>query len=545
MQPTTVYDFIVVGSGIAGLSFALKASAHGKVLVLTKKLSWSGSTNLAQGGIASVMDPADSVEKHARDTLTAGAGLCREDRVRILVNQGPKAIRDLVDWGVRFTLASGKSGPKGNSRGQSRFHLAREGGHSSSRIVHADDLTGHEIQRALQDAARRERNITILENYMGIDLVTGKHLREDEKESGPRACYGLYALDVKGNRIGLFLGAQTILCTGGVGQVYAHTTNDSVSTGDGIAMAFRAGAAVEDMEFMQFHPTALYNPGHPTYLISEALRGHGGVLRNHAGHPFMDRVHPLKSLAPRDIVARAIDAEMKRHGQPCVFLDATALGKKELLKHFPNIFRHCQGMGMDISKQWIPVVPAAHFMCGGVKVNAFSESGLAGLYAVGETSCTGVHGANRLASNSLLEGVVFADRALENILAHPRPRPRRNRFRNWNSFALKPAPETIIYAHSFETIRSTMWHYVGIVRSDFRLARAAEFIRVISRQIQKDYWSFSMVPELVELRNLTLCAELIIKSAQRRKESCGLHFNLDYPKTLPVHRHTLLRMRQD
>jgi len=540
------YDFIVVGSGIAGLSFALKAASHGKVLVLTKKLSWSGSTNLAQGGIASVMDPSDSVERHAEDTLIAGAGLCREDRVKVLVNRGPQAIRDLVDWGVRFTLASGKSDSKAKGkRGKAPFHLAREGGHSSSRIVHADDLTGHEIQRALIEAAARHKNITILENYLAIDLVTRKHLRKGERESGPRRCYGLYALDVKKNKIDLFLGAATVLCTGGVGQIYAHSTNDLVSTGDGIAMAFRAGAAVEDMEFMQFHPTALYNPGHPTYLISEAMRGHGGVLRNHRGEAFMDKVHPLKSLAPRDIVARAIDAEMKRTGQPCVYLDATKTGKADLVHHFPNIYKHCLDMGLDISQEWIPVVPAAHFMCGGVKVDADSAAELAGLYAVGETACTGVHGANRLASNSLLEGVVFAARALAHCVTHPSPKPSRKRFRSWNSFALKPAPETIIYSHSLETIKSTMWHYVGIVRSDFRLARAEEFIHVISRQIQKDYWSFSMVPDLIELRNLTLCAELIIKSARKRKESRGLHYNLDHPGMLAKAKHTTLRLKPE
>ncbi len=538
------YDFIVVGSGIAGLSFALKAASHGKVLVLTKKLRWSGSTNLAQGGIASVMDPSDSVERHAQDTLVAGAGLCREDRVRILVNQGPQAIRDLVDWGVRFTLDRERAPAGKPRRGKVPFHLAREGGHSSSRIVHADDLTGHEIQRALMEAASRHRNVTILEDHLAIDLVTRKHFRKGERESGAKSCYGLYALDVKKNKIGLFLASATVLCTGGVGQIYAHSTNDSVSTGDGIAMAFRAGAAVEDMEFMQFHPTALYNPGQPTYLITEALRGHGGVLRNQRGEAFMDKVHPLKSLAPRDIVARAIDAEMKRTGQPCVYLDATKLGKAELLKHFPNIFRHCEGIGLDISEAWIPVVPAAHFMCGGVKVDVNSATELAGLYAVGETACTGVHGANRLASNSLLEGVVFADRALRHIAGKPRPRPDKARFQDWDSFALKPAPETIIYSHSLETIKSTMWHYVGIVRSDFRLARAEEFIHVISRQIHKDYWSFSMVPDLIELRNLTLCAELIIKCARKRKESRGLHYNLDHPKAGKTARHTTLRSRE-
>lgn len=532
------YDFIVVGSGIAGLSFALKAAAFGKVLVLTKKLSWSGSTHLAQGGIASVMDPADSIEGHVRDTLVAGAGLCREDRVRILVERGPFAIRDLVDWGVRFTRARAKAGVKAVP-----FHLAREGGHSSHRIVHADDLTGFEIQRALIEAARGHKNLTILEDHLAIDLVTAKHFRSGRRDRGDRRCYGLYALDVRRNRIGLFLGAATVLCTGGVGQVYSHTTNDSVSTGDGIAMAYRAGAAVEDMEFMQFHPTSLYNPGHPTYLISEALRGHGGVLRNHKGEAFMDGVHPMKSLAPRDIVARAIDAEMKRTGQPHLWLDMTAFPRRDLARHFPNIMAHCAGIGIDMAKAMIPVVPAAHFMCGGVKTDRHGATGIAGLYAVGETACTGVHGANRLASNSLLEGVVFSERALSHALAAEVPRPSRAAFKDWNSMALKPAPETIIYSHSLETIRSTMWHYVGIVRSDFRLARAREFLRVISRQINQDYWSFSMVPDLIELRNLTLCAELIVRSAILRKESRGLHFNLDYPRPKEKAAHTTLRMK--
>lgn len=528
-----VYDFIVVGSGIAGLSFALQAARHGKVLVVTKKLSWAGSTNLAQGGIASVLDPSDSMERHLEDTLAAGAGLCRRDRVEILVSQGPQAVRRLVEWGARFTRARGGPAP---------FDLAREGGHSHSRIVHAADGTGREIQRALIEAIRSEPNATVRENIMAIDLVTARHLRPGLREGGPRAVYGVYALDTTTNRVETLLGAATVLCTGGVGQVYAHTTNDSVSTGDGIAMAYRAGAAVEDMEFMQFHPTAFYNPGKPIYLISEALRGHGGILRNREGKPFMEGVHPLKSLAPRDIVARAIDAEMKRTGEPCVYLDMTGAGTAaELRRHFPNIHAHCLANGVDMAKQWIPVVPAAHFMCGGVKVDGDSATTLANLYAVGETACTGVHGANRLASNSLLEGVVFAERALARILADAPARPSRARFRAWNSFRLHRAPETVIYSHSLETIRSTMWHYVGIVRSDFRLARAAEFLRVISRQIRSDYWSFSMEPDLIQLRNLTLCAELIVRSARRRKESRGLHYNVDHPRRLPVARHTVLK----
>ena len=532
-----VYDFIVVGSGIAGLSFALRASRHGRVLVLTKQLSEAGSTHLAQGGIASVMDPADSMEGHIRDTLAAGAGLCRADRVKILVEQGPEAIRDLVSWGVRFTRANARIRAKGIP-----FDLAREGGHSNFRVVHAEDLTGREIQRALIEAVRLAPNITLRENALAIDLITAKHLKPGQRESGTKSVYGVYALDVSRNRVETHLGAATLLCTGGVGQAYAHTTNDSVSTGDGIAMAYRAGAAVEDMEFMQFHPTTFYNPGHPTYLISEALRGHGGVLRNHRGEAFMDKVHPLKSLAPRDITARAIDAEMKRTGRAHMFLDMTRCGSRaDLRRHFPNIFRHCLEQGVDMSRQWIPVVPAAHFMCGGVKVDGNSAADLKNLYAVGETACTGVHGANRLASNSLLEGVVFSGRALDHVLATAPSRPDRNRFREWDSFRFKPAPETIIYSHALEAIRSTMWHYVGIVRSDFRLARAAEFLHVISRHIHADYWSFSMEPNLIELRNLTLCAELIVRSAQRRKESRGLHYNVDHPHMLKALRHTVLR----
>ncbi len=492
---------------------------------------------MAQGGIASVLDPADSLEHHIDDTLVAGAGLCRRDRVDILVRSGPAAVRRLVDWGARFTKADAEARSHGLP-----FDLAREGGHSDARIVHARDGTGREIQRALIEAVRQDPNITVRENMLGIDLVTARHLKAKTGPADQRAVYGVYALDATTNKVEMLLGATTLLCTGGVGQVYAYTTNDSVSTGDGIAMAYRAGAAVEDMEFMQFHPTAFYNPGQPIFLISEALRGHGGVLRNREGVAFMEHAHPQKSLAPRDIVARAIDAEMKRTGEACMYLDMTGLGTRaDLRKHFPNIFDHCLKHGIDMSVKWIPVVPAAHFMCGGIKVDEHSATELTNLYAVGEVACTGVHGANRLASNSLLEGVVFSERALARILETAPARPSPRHFRAWDSFRLRPAPETVIYAHSLETIRSTMWHYVGIVRSDFRLARAAEFLRVIGRQIQSDYWSFSVEPNLIELRNLTLCAELIVRSARRRLESRGLHFNVDHPRRAAIAKHTVLR----
>jgi L-aspartate oxidase len=529
------YDFLVIGSGVAGLSFALKAAEHGRVLVLTKKLSWSGSTHLAQGGIASVMAPDDSPDHHLQDTLEAGAGLCRPDRVRLLVSKGPEAVARLVDWGVRFTRnRDGNSVP---------FHLAREGGHSMHRILHADDITGFEIQRALIEAAKLHRRITLLENFQAIDLITDKHRSGRKKSNHQKGrVVGVYALETNKNRIRAFFGASTLLCTGGVGQVYSTTTNDTVSTGDGIAMAYRAGATVEDMEFMQFHPTAFYNPGQPVYLISEALRGHGGVLRNRAGETFMDKVHRMGSLAPRDIVARAIDMETKRRGDACVYLDMTSFSRKDLTKHFPNITGHCEKYGVDIAKDWIPVLPAAHFMCGGVKVGESSQTDLDGLYAVGECACTGVHGANRLASNSLLEAVVYSERALSHILSIAPSRPDPDEYKPWNSFDMRPVPETVLYAHSWETIRSTLWHYVGIVRTNYRLARAAEFIRVISRQINQDYWSFTLDPNLIELRNLTLCAELIIRSARARKESRGLHYNLDFPGMLDKAKHTALRL---
>jgi L-aspartate oxidase len=534
---TATYDFVVIGSGIAGLSFALRAARHGTVLVLTKSLTGSGSTQMAQGGIASVLDPADTLDRHVEDTLVAGAGLCRRDRVEILVRNGPAAVRRLVDWGARFTKANADGRASGLP-----FDLAREGGHSGARIVHARDGTGREIQRALIDAVRQDANITVRENMLAIDLVTSRHLKPGVTKPKERIVYGVYALDAATNKVEMLLGATTLLCTGGVGQVYAYTTNDSVSTGDGIAMAYRAGAAVEDMEFMQFHPTAFYNPGQPIYLISEALRGHGGVLRNREGVAFMEHAHPQKSLAPRDIVARAIDAEMKRTAQPCMFLDMTGLGgRADLRRHFPNIYDHCLKHGVDMATTWIPVVPAAHFMCGGIRVDEHSATDLPNLYAVGEVACTGVHGANRLASNSLLEGVVFSERALARILETAPARPSAKNLRAWDSFRLRPAPETVIYAHSLETIRSTMWHYVGIVRSDFRLARAAEFLRVIGRQIQSDYWSFSIEPNLIELRNLTLCAELIVRSARLRRESRGLHYNVDHPKRAAVAKHTVLR----
>ncbi len=524
------YDFIVVGSGIAGLSFALKASHHGKVLVITKSLTTAGSTGRAQGGIASVMAATDSISKHIEDTLLAGAGLCKKDRVKILVSHGPSSIKNLVDWGVRFS----KHGKQSNSD----YHLAREGGHSDSRILHAEDLTGKEILRALLEEAKLNSSIIIKENFMAIDLITDKHLKRNNLQN--KSCYGVYALNIAKKKVETFVGASTILCTGGVGQVYAHTTNDEVATADGLAMAFRAGVKVEDMEFMQFHPTSLYDPRNPTFLISEALRGHGGILRSQKGVRIMENIHKMKDLAPRDIVARAIDAEMKKSGTPCVYLDMTPFPKSELINRFPNIYSQCLDRGINIAREWIPVVPAAHFMCGGIQVDDYSATCIPGLYACGEVACTGVHGANRLASNSLLEAIVFSERALDHILKMSPANPNPSEISSWDASHAQKPPEYSVYTSGLDTIKSTMWNYVGIVRSNLRLDRARDFIDLVCKQALADYWSYIMEPHLIELRNLALAARLIVESARRRKESRGLHYNINYKKRSKYARHTVL-----
>lgn len=535
MNMPRTFDWIVVGSGLAGLSFALEAAQHGKVLLLTKTASSAGSTGRAQGGIASVMSPSDSLEHHIQDTLVAGAGLCRENRVRTLVELGPAAIQSLVSWGVCFSReGSDKAGP---------FHLALEGGHSASRILHAEDWTGREILRALLLAVQENPNIELRENYMAIDLVKNRHRKSNY--AGPERCYGLYALDICSKQVEIFLARAVILCTGGVGQAYLTTTNDDVSTGDGIAMAYRAGAHIEDMEFVQFHPTSFYDPGQPTFLISEALRGFGGVLRNHEGIAFMAKVHPRADLAPRDIVARAIDAEIKRSGKSYVYLDMTAFDANQLIAEFPNIYQHCLHRGIDISKEKIPIVPAAHFLCGGIRVDESSQSNIPGLYACGEAACTGVHGANRLASNSLLEAVVYAGQALRHALIHRAAIPDPSDFLLWDSSHVEPVSELGLYSSARETIQNTLSNYVGIVRNDLRLQRARELIELIHRQTQQDYWTRTLEPSLIETRNLALSALLIVHSAIHRRESRGLHYNSDYVDMMEKPRHTVLCKQKD
>jgi L-aspartate oxidase len=523
-----VPQVLILGTGIAGLSCALKFAGSYpaiRVTLLAKELADEGSTRYAQGGIASVWSKQDSFEEHQKDTLFAGAGLCRPEIVNICVSEGPDRIRELIDWGVQFT----KKGVDPTEE----FDLHREGGHSRRRILHADDLTGLEIERALLEQVRRHPQIEILENHIAIDLVTeGKVFKRWRK---PGRCLGVYALDSSTGKIRTIAADITVLATGGAGKVYLYTSNPDVSTGDGIAMAHRAGAQVANLEFMQFHPTCLYHPSAKTFLISEALRGEGAVLRNLHGEAFMARYHELADLAPRDIVARAIDSEMKRTGDRHVWLDATTI--PEGAKKFPNIFEMCRSLGIEPTKQPIPVVPAAHYMCGGVLANEHGESTLPGLYAIGEVACTGLHGANRLASNSLLEAVVFSNRVvlhaaglIEQVMEGKVPQVQPMPIPEWDPGRAVPLEEQINIAANWFELRTLMWNYVGIVRSDRRLERARRRLDLLREEVNTYYWNYLLTRDLIELRNLLTVADLIVQCALQRKESRGLHFTVDYPK---------------
>lgn len=529
-------DFLVIGSGLAGLFFALKVADHGKVVIACKGESHQSNSQMAQGGVAAVVDGSDSFESHIQDTLNAGAGLCNPDVVRAAVQQAPARIHDLVNWGVKFDLRGlgGKS-----SEDADPWDLTKEGGHSERRILHVQDFTGKAIQDKLLERARAHPNIELLEHHLAIDLITTRGLKPTAV--GQNQCYGASLFDYKNDRVINTLARWTVLATGGAGKVYLYTTNWSGSTGDGIAMAHRAGARVANLEFMQFHPTCLYHPQARNFLISEALRGEGGELINTQGAPFMREVHPMGSLAPRDIVARSIDAEMKRSGAPSVFIDITHKSRTFLQERFPVIYKKCMEFGIDMAAQPIPVVPAAHYLCGGVLSDINGRTDIANLMAVGETACNGFHGANRLASNSLLDCTVFSNEAarfcLENrhLDARPPVTPRPWQFHNNSN-----TDEMIVITHMWDEIRQLMWNYVGIVRSIKRLQRAQHRLQTLTSEIRDYYWNFRLHPDILELRNIALVANLTVRCALKRKESRGIHYNLDYPALSPKVRDTVL-----
>jgi len=523
-------DILVIGSGVAGLMFALKVADHGTVTLVTKKEAMESNTNLAQGGIASVFGEMDSFDLHIKDTLASGDGLCNGDVVDMVVKDGPTRINELIEMGVHFNLQRSALGADRNPT----LDLGREGGHSQNRIVHAHDLTGKEVEQVLLDRVRNHPNIQLCENHIAIDLITQstRIKRGLVTTTHEDFCCGAYVLERSTNRVKTFAAHITLLATGGTGKVYLYTSNPDIATGDGIAMAYRAGATVANLEFVQFHPTCLYHPQAKNFLISEAVRGEGGILIDANGRAFMPEYDPQKDLACRDVVARAIDTELKKSGHDSVFLDITHEPADLIRERFPNIHAKCLSLGIDMTKDPIPVVPAAHYMCGGVVTDMRGRTDIQNLFAVGETACTGLHGANRLASNSLLEALVYAEAAaqeavglLKNKAFNPLPQPP-----PWDEVGTSDSDETIVITHNWDEIRRLMWNYVGIVRSDKRLERAQRRIDAIQSEIQDYYWHFKVVPDLIELRNIATVAELIIKCARHRKESRGLHYNLQYPQ---------------
>ncbi|UKJ07812.1 L-aspartate oxidase [Solitalea lacus] len=514
-------DFLVIGSGIAGLSFALKAARHGTVCIVTKSNEDESNTKYAQGGVAVVVDKSDSFEKHIQDTLIAGDGLCDQHIVEIVVKEGPERIREIIDYGTNFD--KDRSG---------HYDLAKEGGHSEHRVLHYKDITGFEIERALLEQIHKHPNIEILTHYFAVDLITQHHLGVVvDKKSTDITCYGIYALNTINNKVEKILSKVTLMASGGAGHIYSSTTNPIIATGDGIAMVYRAKGKVRNMEFIQFHPTALYNPGeYPSFLISEAVRGAGGVLRNRKGEEFMHLYDERKSLAPRDIVARAIDAEMKKSGDDFVYLDIRHEPKAELLRHFPNIYAKCLSIGIDMSKDMIPVVPAAHYMCGGILVDEYGNSSIQRLYACGECASTGLHGANRLASNSLLEALVFAERSYQSAIAGFDLINFQLDIPEWNDTNTVQSNEDILVTHNIREMQRLMSDYVGIVRSDFRLERAKRRLELLFIETESFYKNTKLSMKLCELRNLIQVSFLVIKGAIIRKESRGLHFTTDYPE---------------
>ena len=531
-MPDVNTDILVIGSGIAGLMYAIKVAEMGTVALVTKKEAMDSSTNLAQGGIASVFGHDDSFGLHMDDTLSSGDGLCNRDVVERVVKDGPARIHELMEMGVRFNVQQQKARKDHRDQG---FDLGREGGHSQNRIVHAKDMTGQAVERVLVDHARSHPRITLFENHMAIDLITQstRMKRGMVTTTHEDFCCGAYVLERSTNTVKTFAANVTLLATGGAGKVYLYTSNPDIATGDGVAMAYRAGATVANMEFVQFHPTCLFHPAAKNFLISEAVRGEGGILMDAAGRPFMAAYDPQKDLACRDVVARAIDTELKKSGADSVYLDISHKKADVIKDRFPNIYGKCLELGIDMTQSPIPVVPAAHYMCGGVVTDVHGRTDIQNLYAVGETGCTGLHGANRLASNSLLEALVYADLAARHTL---KTLQAGNNFiplvkaPAWDDTSTTNSDEMIMVAHNWDEIRRLMWNYVGIVRSDRRLARAQRRIEIILSEIKEYYWNFKVVPDLIELRNIAVVAELIIKCALHRKESRGLHYTLGYPQ---------------
>ena len=517
------FDVLIIGSGLAGQAAALRLADQRRVALISKRKLEDSASGWAQGGIAAVLDTQDSIDAHIHDTFVAGAWLNDEKATRFVVENGRRAINWLIEQGVPFT------------KDETGYHLTREGGHSARRVIHVADATGAAVQKTLTAKVRNHPNIRIFEDHIAVDLITGKHLgRSDDNR-----CYGAYVLDDNSGEVHTFAASNTLLGTGGAGKVYLFTTNPDTSTGDGIAMAWRAGCRVSNMEFIQFHPTCLYHPNAKSFLISEAVRGEGGLLKLPDGSSFMPEHDERAELAPRDIVARAIDFEIKKHGLDCVYLDISHKGEAFIREHFPNIHARCLELGIDITRDPIPVVPAAHYTCGGVVCDLTGRTDVAGLYVAGETSCTGLHGANRLASNSLLECLVFAEAAVNDILAQtPAVLPQ---LPEWDASRVTDADEEVVISHNWDELRRSMWNYVGIVRTTKRLQRALHRVHLLHSEINEFYSHFRVTHDLIELRNLVLTAELIIRCALLRKESRGLHYSRDYPDVLKKARSTVLK----